>query len=204
MNQAEMLARFAREGDFDCLLVAGRYTLIDHTGLRELLPTCERRGISVIIGGPYNSGILATGARPGATYNYVEALPAVMEKVAAIEAVCARHQNPTAGGSLAVSHGPPRGSRNHSRRALRGRSGGEPPPNEPAHPQRLLGRTPALKPVAPGSANPASIDQRSGFLSLTYLYGCLYGCPMFAPAYMGRKRRGAAPSNAMRRPASRR
>ena len=92
MNQAEMLARFAREGDFDCLLVAGRYTLIDHTGLRELLPICERRGISVIIGGPYNSGILATGARPGATYNYVEAEPAVMEKVASIEAVCARHQ----------------------------------------------------------------------------------------------------------------
>jgi len=59
-----MLARFAREGEFDCLLLAGRYTLIDHTGLRELLPICERKGISVIIGGPYNSGILATGARP--------------------------------------------------------------------------------------------------------------------------------------------
>jgi D-threo-aldose 1-dehydrogenase len=57
MNQAEMLARFAREGDFDCLLLAGRYTLIDHTGLRELLPVCERKRISVIIGGPYNSGI---------------------------------------------------------------------------------------------------------------------------------------------------
>jgi D-threo-aldose 1-dehydrogenase len=100
MNQAEMLARFAREGDFDCLLVAGRYTLIDHTGLRELLPICERRGISAIIGGPYNSGILATGARPGATYNYVEALPAVMEKVAAIEAICARHQVPLQAAAL--------------------------------------------------------------------------------------------------------
>jgi D-threo-aldose 1-dehydrogenase len=100
MNQAEMLARFAREGDFDCLLLAGRYTLIDHTGLRELLPICERKRISVIIGGPYNSGILATGARPGATYNYVDALPAVLERVAAIEAVCDRHQVPLQAAAL--------------------------------------------------------------------------------------------------------
>jgi D-threo-aldose 1-dehydrogenase len=100
MNQAEMLARFAREGDFDCLLLAGRYTLIDHTGLRELLPICERKGISVIIGGPYNSGILATGAGPGATYNYVDASPAMLEKVAAIEAVCGRHQVPLQAAAL--------------------------------------------------------------------------------------------------------
>jgi D-threo-aldose 1-dehydrogenase len=100
MTQAEMLARFATEGDFDCLLVAGRYTLIDHTGLRELLPICERKGISVIIGGPFNSGILATGARPGATYDYVDASPAMLEKVAAIEAVCARHGVPLPAAAL--------------------------------------------------------------------------------------------------------
>jgi D-threo-aldose 1-dehydrogenase len=92
MNQAEMLTRFAREGDFDCLLLAGRYTLIDHTGLRELLPIYEQKQISVTIGGPFNSGILATGARPGATYNYVEASPAVLEHVSKVEAVCARHK----------------------------------------------------------------------------------------------------------------
>jgi D-threo-aldose 1-dehydrogenase len=100
MNQAQMLARFAREGDFDCLLLAGRYTLLDHTGLRELLPVCEGKHISVIIGGPYNSGILATGARPGATYNYVEASPAMLERVAAIEAVCGRHQVPLQAAAL--------------------------------------------------------------------------------------------------------
>jgi D-threo-aldose 1-dehydrogenase len=100
MNQAEMLARFARECDFDCLLVAGRYTLIDHTGLQELLPICEQKHISVIIGGPYNSGILATGARPGANYNYVETPPAVMERVAAIEAVCVRHNVPLKAAAL--------------------------------------------------------------------------------------------------------
>ncbi|MGH9325687.1 MAG: aldo/keto reductase [Terriglobia bacterium] len=100
MNQAEMLARFAREGDFDCLLLAGRYTLIDHAGLRELLPVCERKQISVIIGGPYNSGILATGARPRATYNYVEASPGVLERVTEIEAVCARHDVPLKAAAL--------------------------------------------------------------------------------------------------------
>jgi D-threo-aldose 1-dehydrogenase len=100
MNQAEMLTRFARECDFDCLLVAGRYTLIDHTGLRELLPVCEQKGIRVIIGGPYNSGILATGARPGATYNYLDAPPTIVERVAAIEAVCARHGVPLKAAAL--------------------------------------------------------------------------------------------------------
>jgi D-threo-aldose 1-dehydrogenase len=100
MGQAEMLARFAREGDFDCFLLAGRYTLIDHTGLRELLPLCMQKGISVIIGGPYNSGILATGVRPGATYNYIDAAPAILERVAAIEAVCGRHSVPLQAAAL--------------------------------------------------------------------------------------------------------
>jgi D-threo-aldose 1-dehydrogenase len=100
MCQAEMLVRFAHEGDFDCFLLAGRYTLIDHTGLRELLPLCEQKGISIIIGGPYNSGILATGARPGATYDYVEAKKLVLDRVAAIEAVCARHGVPLKAAAL--------------------------------------------------------------------------------------------------------
>ena len=69
MNQAEMLVRFAQGCEFDCFLLAGRYTLIDHSGLRELVPVCLEKHISVILGGPYNSGILATGARPGATFN---------------------------------------------------------------------------------------------------------------------------------------
>jgi D-threo-aldose 1-dehydrogenase len=100
MNQAEMLARFAREGDFDCFLLAGRYTLIDHTGLRELLPLCAEKKISLFIGGPYNSGILATGARKGATFDYIDAAPAILEKVAAIEAVCARHAVPLKAAAL--------------------------------------------------------------------------------------------------------
>jgi D-threo-aldose 1-dehydrogenase len=100
MNQAKMLANFARDGEFDCFLLAGRYTLIDHTGLSDLLPLCERKRISIIIGGPFNSGILATGAKPGATFNYVEAPPPLLKKVADIEAICARHAVPLKAAAL--------------------------------------------------------------------------------------------------------
>ena len=100
MNQAEMLARFAREGNFDCFLLAGRYTLIDHTGLKELLPLCVEKGISIIIGGPYNSGVLATGARPGAKFNYADAPPEILDKVRVVEEICARHQVPMKAAAL--------------------------------------------------------------------------------------------------------
>ncbi|HET7841264.1 MAG TPA: aldo/keto reductase [Terriglobia bacterium] len=100
MNQAEMLARFAREGDFDCFLLAGRYTLIDHPGLKELLPLCVEKGIGIIIGGPYNSGVLASGAKPGAKFNYADAPPAILEKVRKVEAVCARHSVPMKAAAL--------------------------------------------------------------------------------------------------------
>ncbi len=100
MNQAEMLARFAREGNFDCFLLAGRYTLIDHTGLRELLPLCVEKHISIIIGGPYNSGVLASGARTGAKFNYADAPPAILEKVRKVEAICARHSVPMKAAAL--------------------------------------------------------------------------------------------------------
>lgn len=100
MNQAKMLARFAREGDFDCFLCAGRYTLADHTALQRLLPLCEERKISLIIGGPYNSGILAQGAVEGAKFDYRKAPPAIMEKVRRVEAVCGRHGTPLKAAAL--------------------------------------------------------------------------------------------------------
>lgn len=100
MNQAEMLVRFAQEGDFDCFLLAGRYTLIDQTALAELLPVCLKKGISVILGGPFNSGILATGARSGATFNYVAATPKIMGKVQEIERICDRFKVPLKAAAL--------------------------------------------------------------------------------------------------------
>ena len=92
MNQWEMLARFAREGDFDCFLLAGRYSLLDQSALDELLPLCVEKNIGIMAGGTYNSGILAKGVRPGATYNYREAPPEIAAKAASLEAVAARHQ----------------------------------------------------------------------------------------------------------------
>jgi D-threo-aldose 1-dehydrogenase len=90
MNQAEMLRDFAKNADFDCFLLAGRYTLLDQIALKELLPLCQQKNISIIIGGAYNSGILATGAVAGAHYNYEPAPPDIMEKTRNIEAVCTR------------------------------------------------------------------------------------------------------------------
>jgi len=90
MNQAEMLARFAREANFDCFLLAGRYTLLDQVGLKELLPLCVERGIAIIAGGVFNSGILAD-PKPGTTYNYQTAPDELVQRAARIKTVCERH-----------------------------------------------------------------------------------------------------------------
>jgi D-threo-aldose 1-dehydrogenase len=81
----------AERGDFDIFLLAGRYTLLEQEALEGFLPLAESRGIGIVIGGPYNSGVLATGPRPGAFYNYDPAPPEILERVARIEAVCTRH-----------------------------------------------------------------------------------------------------------------
>ena len=91
VNDWSILLRFAADGDFDCFMLAGRYTLLDHSSLATFMPECERRGISVLMAAPFNSGILATGAREGATFFYVEADAEIKERTRRIEAVCARH-----------------------------------------------------------------------------------------------------------------
>jgi len=105
MNQAEMEARFAREADFDCFMLAGRYTLLDQVGLRELLPICELKGISIMAAGVYNSGILAN-PRPGAHYDYVPAPPELVDSALRMKAVCERHGVPlkAAAAQFALGH----------------------------------------------------------------------------------------------------
>jgi D-threo-aldose 1-dehydrogenase len=107
VNEIEPCIRFAEAGDFDCLMLAGRYTLLEPGALDELLPLVERKGISILIAGPYNSGILATGAVPGAKYNYREAPPEIIKKVALIEAVCRRYEVPIAACALQFPLGHP-------------------------------------------------------------------------------------------------
>jgi len=91
VNDWEILLRFAADGDFDCFMLAGRYTLLDHTALDRFMPECERRSIAVLMAAPYNSGILATGAAPGATFFYTDAPPEIVERTRSIERICKRH-----------------------------------------------------------------------------------------------------------------
>tara|TARA_B100001250_G_scaffold278813_1_gene241218 strand:- start:56 stop:1084 length:1029 start_codon:yes stop_codon:yes gene_type:complete len=107
MNQWQMLSDFARDGDFDCFLLAGRYTLLEQESLKELLPLCQERGIKIIIGGPYNSGILATGPINGAMYNYGPAPESVRKHVFQIELVCKRHNVPLRSAALQFPFGHP-------------------------------------------------------------------------------------------------
>lgn len=91
VSDAELLVEFAQAGDFDAFLLANRYTLLEQEPLHRLLPLCERKGISIVIGGAFNSGILATGAVDGARYDYGPAPQPVLERVRRLEAACARH-----------------------------------------------------------------------------------------------------------------
>jgi D-threo-aldose 1-dehydrogenase len=100
MNQSEMLVRFAHDGFFDCFPLAGRYSLIEQGALKELLPLCALKNISVIVEGPYNSGILATGAKSGAKYNYLDAPSEVLERVRQIAAVCDQYAVPLKAAAL--------------------------------------------------------------------------------------------------------
>jgi D-threo-aldose 1-dehydrogenase len=99
-NEWPILERCARDGDFDCFLLAGRYSLLEQTALDSFLPLCASRAIGVIVGGPFNSGILALGAVPGATYNYLPAPPDVLERVGALQRVVAAHGVPLAAAAL--------------------------------------------------------------------------------------------------------
>jgi D-threo-aldose 1-dehydrogenase len=100
LNEWEACEAFARAGDFNCFLLAGRYTLLDQQSLDSFLPLCVSRGIGIVLGGPYNSGILISGAVPGALYDYAPAKPEIIERVRKIEAVCARHKVPLKAAAL--------------------------------------------------------------------------------------------------------
>ncbi|OIJ67277.1 aldo/keto reductase [Streptomyces mangrovisoli] len=90
MNQTAMLTRFVRETDVDVVLCAGRHTLLDHEAEAGLLPAALERGVSVVVGGAFNSGLLAD-PRPGATYNYAAAPPELLDRALGMKAVAERH-----------------------------------------------------------------------------------------------------------------
>jgi D-threo-aldose 1-dehydrogenase len=91
VNEWQICEKLAKAGDFDLFLLAGRYTLLEQEALNSFLPICQRQGIGIVLGGPYNSGILATGPRPGAFYNYDPAPKHVLERVRKIKSLCDKH-----------------------------------------------------------------------------------------------------------------
>lgn len=106
MNQSAALARFVRDTDIDAVLLAGRYTLLDQRGLDDLLPLAEQRRVGVVIGGVFNSGLLAD-PRPGATFDYAAAPAEVLARALDLKALCCRHNVPLRAAALRFPFGHP-------------------------------------------------------------------------------------------------
>jgi len=107
VNEWQVCERLLGLGDFDGFLLAGRYTLLEQEALTSFLPLCVKRDVGIILGGPYNSGILATGAVSGAKYNYEDASEEILSRVRKIEAVCAAHHTPLIAAALQFVLGHP-------------------------------------------------------------------------------------------------
>lgn len=91
VNEWQPCQWLLERGDFDLFLLAGRYTLLEQAPLASFLPLATKRGVGIIIGGPYNSGILATGPKPGAFYNYDPAPEHILARVTALQTACTAH-----------------------------------------------------------------------------------------------------------------
>jgi D-threo-aldose 1-dehydrogenase len=106
VNEWQVCEEALAHGDFDIMLLAGRYTLLEQGALETFLPLCKQRKVSIVVGGPYNSGILAHDGRNGTRrkgplmYEYQPAPPDIVARVSAIEAVCERHDVPLAAAAL--------------------------------------------------------------------------------------------------------
>jgi D-threo-aldose 1-dehydrogenase len=106
MNHAAPLARIVREADVDRVLLAGEYTLLDHTGLDELLPLCAETGVRVVAAAVFNSGILADPS-DDATFFYSPAPPELLDRARKMQAVCARYDIPLAAAAMQFPTGHP-------------------------------------------------------------------------------------------------
>jgi len=90
-NEYEVCEEALDYGDWDYFLLAGRYTLLEQEAIKTFIPKCKQRGSQIVLGGVFNSGILATGAHQGAKYNYEDAPKEILEKVRKIESICKKY-----------------------------------------------------------------------------------------------------------------
>jgi len=107
VNTWQICERLLSEADFDGFLLAGRYTLLEQDPLDTFLPLCIERDVGIILGGPYNSGILATGAIEGARYDYAPAPEEILQRVRALNEVCVAHDTPLIAAALQFPLGHP-------------------------------------------------------------------------------------------------
>lgn len=107
VNTWQICERLLGEADFDCFLLAGRYTLLEQDPLDTFLPLCVQRDVGIILGGPYNSGILATGPIEGARYDYAPAPEEILQRVRALNDVCIAHNTPLIAAALQFPLGHP-------------------------------------------------------------------------------------------------
>jgi D-threo-aldose 1-dehydrogenase len=91
MNEWQMPLKFIQQFDLDIILLAGRYTLLDHSGLEEFLPACVERDVKITVGGPYNSGILARDLSQPVTFNYEQAPRNLVEQARRLTEICVAH-----------------------------------------------------------------------------------------------------------------
>ena len=105
LNDADICAKFANEGDFDCMVLAGRYSLLEHeSALNDFFPIVDKKNIGIILAGVFNSGILAKGIGDNITYNYDKIPNHIREKYIILSEVCERYNVPVPAAALQFSY----------------------------------------------------------------------------------------------------
>jgi D-threo-aldose 1-dehydrogenase len=107
VNESAVILEAMAEFDIDCALLAGRYTLLEQQTLNDLLPECEARQVSILLGGAFNSGILARGVQGDLKFNYGAAPQEIIDRVARLEAICRVHESPLAAAALQFPYAHP-------------------------------------------------------------------------------------------------
>jgi D-threo-aldose 1-dehydrogenase len=100
VNESEVCVEALDRGDFDCFLLAGRYTLLEQRALDRLLPLCVERRVSIIVGGVFNSGVLAEHEGATTHYDYAAASESILERVERMRSICAAHAVPLGAAAL--------------------------------------------------------------------------------------------------------